>query len=306
MPKTKEHGFTNQHIVPKSYLDRFATKTENRKYRLGVVPRNGKPFINSTNNIGYKKNYYDIPFIEDTKAWEHFYSAAIEGPCSKAMDNLIIRINMSAPKLFQLTYYDKIYLSLFIISQITRVPAFIDYWQKHKSQEIFSNTKAKILEENASILSEEMIEVINKVNFTEEEIKQMILSNINDPRKIKKYCTILLNRTWCVCFNAAFNDVPFITSDNPEVLINYVDGVISNTQNGIGRKDTDIYFPLTPKISIMLLARGDRELDNIDSHMLIFDNSMVKTVEFFNNIEIKNCTDQVFYPLEYYNLKYGN
>lgn len=303
MQKRKNHSFTNQHIVPKSYLNRFATKT-GKKYRIGVVPKNGNPFINSTSNVGYIKNYYDVSFLEDEKSWEHFYSNAIEGPCKKVMDDLIIRINMSTPSLFRITAYEKTYLSLFINAQMTRVPAFFDYWKDIKSYEIINQTKANIIKENKAIISNKTIELINGISYTKEEIKQMLLYNINNPEKVINHCTILMNKIWCVLYNENYMETPFITSDNPITLINYIDGIISNTQNGIGRADTDIYFPLTPKISIILFARGKKQLENIDSKLIILDNSMIGAVEYLNNSQIINCTSQVFYPLDYYNSKY--
>lgn len=305
MSKKNNHEYTNQHFVPKSYLNRFATKAAKERYRIGVVPKNGKPFINSTDNIGYIKYLYDITFLEDKKAWEHFYNNAIEGPCDKAIDDLLTRINKSTPSTFQLTALDKIYLSLFIITLTTRVPSFIDYWQKNRSYELFNNVKSKFIEENKPILNESMIEIINGVNFSEEEIKHMILSNVNNPANIEKYCKILFYRKWCVCYNNNYLDIPFITSDNPVVFINYKEEKINPTQYGIDRNDTDIYFPLTPKISLLLFASGENWLNNIDLKMLVLDNSMIKTVEFLNYAEEQNCQERVFYPLDYIKLKYG-
>ena len=53
--------YTNQHIVPKRYLDRFGTK-DGKRTIIGariVDKGNVRFFTDSTVNVGYIKNYYD-------------------------------------------------------------------------------------------------------------------------------------------------------------------------------------------------------------------------------------------------------
>lgn len=72
-----KNEYTKQHIVPKSYLKRFAQKGESA-YRIGVIQKDNRHYIDSINNVGYIKNYYDVDFLEDKKKWEHYFDDNVE------------------------------------------------------------------------------------------------------------------------------------------------------------------------------------------------------------------------------------
>ena len=203
--------YVNQHIVPKSYLNRFATKGDTQ-YRIGVVPKKGKPFSSPVKKVGFIKNYYDDEYFEDKKHWEHFYSEFIEAPSKKPIDNMIVRINMSTPELFVLSEEEKFYLSIFMISQILRVPAYIEYWKNVKSQDIFRNTKNNIINTYRSVLSEDKIRFIEKYNIPSEQRKHMILSNNNNLEKLIKYAMIIMNKKWYVLYNQNYKSRKFSSS----------------------------------------------------------------------------------------------
>ena len=58
MPKKKDHGYTKQHIVPRAYLNGFATPGKGKdKYMIGVRQKDLKHYTTSTNNVGYIQNY---------------------------------------------------------------------------------------------------------------------------------------------------------------------------------------------------------------------------------------------------------
>ena len=68
--------FVNQHIVPKRYLDRFASKVDG-KYIIGTryyEKKQPKLFRASTADVGYIKNFYDVTDRDDPKYWEHFFA----------------------------------------------------------------------------------------------------------------------------------------------------------------------------------------------------------------------------------------
>lgn len=297
--------FVKQHIVPQSYLNRFAIKGDTQ-YRIGVVPKKGKPFPSSVNNVGFIRNYYDDEYLEDIKYWEHFYSQNIEAPCKKPIDDMIERISKPSPILFTLNEDERTYLSIFIISQMLRSPTYIDYWKNVKSQEIFRNTKNNILDRFSAVLSEDKVRVIENFKIPTDQVKHMILSNSNDPNKLIKYAMIIMSKIWCVLYNRNYKELPFITSDNPVILINFKDGIISNIRNGIGRNDTDIVFPINPRIAIMICPKGDKVIDQIDSKLIVLDETMKDMVNFINKAEYDNCANQAFLPLEYYKQKYNN
>jgi len=89
--------YVNQHIVPKRYLDRFASQIGDKRiigtrlYTRGKV----KFFLESTDNVGFIKNYYDVSDKEDPKYWEHFFASEIDSLCGKELSNIISTITMS-------------------------------------------------------------------------------------------------------------------------------------------------------------------------------------------------------------------
>ena len=79
--------YTNQHIVPKRYLDRFGTK-DGKRTIIGariVDKGNVRFFTDSTVNVGYIKNYYDVTDKNDPKHWEHYFAREIDTMCGQDM-----------------------------------------------------------------------------------------------------------------------------------------------------------------------------------------------------------------------------
>ena len=80
--------YTNQHIVPKRYLDRFGTK-DGKRTIIGariVDKGNVRFFTDSTVNVGYIKNYYDVTDKNDPKYWEHYFAREIDTLCGQDME----------------------------------------------------------------------------------------------------------------------------------------------------------------------------------------------------------------------------
>lgn len=76
-----------QHIVPQSYLRRFATLTENGNYQIGVGIRkkDGHGFsaaTQSVKNVGYIKDFYEFDCRKDIpNYWENYFAEVIEPFC---------------------------------------------------------------------------------------------------------------------------------------------------------------------------------------------------------------------------------
>jgi hypothetical protein len=83
--------YVNQHIVPKRYLDRFASHVDGKSI-IGTryyVKDKPKCFPASTSDVGYIKNFYDVTDKEDPKYWEHFFANEIDTLCGAEMENII-------------------------------------------------------------------------------------------------------------------------------------------------------------------------------------------------------------------------
>lgn len=90
--------FTNQHIVPKRYMDRFGRKDGKRTIIGTRITNKGnvKFFEDSTANVGYIKNYYDVTDKNDPKYWEHYFAREIDTMCGQAMENFITKTDLNS------------------------------------------------------------------------------------------------------------------------------------------------------------------------------------------------------------------
>ena len=234
----KKKAYTNQHIVPVSYLKRFAQKGKSA-YRIGVEQFGRKPYIASINHVGYIENYYDIPFLDDVKYWEHYFDNEIESPCRIPMTNLIAKTMLSASEMNVISDIDKYILSKFIIIQLLRVPSFIDYHILELERKIEAY-KLKIIE-NYLLFTQRHADIMSDISFSKDEIKNLILNLITNPEKLNQYCKILANKPWVAYVNCTA--LPFITSDNPVVMTNIQNLSTSRSVNGIGNENTFFSFP---------------------------------------------------------------
>lgn len=287
--------YTKQHIVPKSYLKRFAQKGESA-YRIGVIQNDNRHYIDSINNVGYIKNYYDVDFLEDKKKWEHYFDDNIEKPCDIPISHIISRAYLSNTEAIVLYEKDKLILSRFIITQLFRVPAFLDN-QINNSKKIAEKTKMVILQQ-LSFLPNEYKEKVREIFFTDNQIKDMIFTHLD--KNMGKYCDILFSKRWVVYVNKT--SLPFCTSDNPVVMTNIRTHSISRSDNGIGNENTLIFFPLNPKIAIGIYPYAFMSsLEELDGKMVILKDNDIKMVFTMNKYITTQIYKHAFIPMELYN-----
>ena len=122
-------GYTNQHIVPQSYLKRFAEKNSNNgKYHICVFSKSRKvgkgPFIRSIKDVGFIKNYYDVSIREDPKYWEHFIDRNIENKSERTINGVISKITLQQLEHFTILSQEKVTIARFLGFQMMRVPPF--------------------------------------------------------------------------------------------------------------------------------------------------------------------------------------
>lgn len=306
MPKKKDCSFTKQHIVPQAYLNGFATKGKGKdKYMIGVRQKNLTHFITSTNNVGYKRDYYDIEFLDDKKHWEHFFATEIEAPCLKTITNLIAKVTLSIGGNYMLTDSEKYDLSRFIIAQFSRVPQFIDYQINNAQYDILPKNKNEFLFMYNHVLSKKQKEVVKNIRFTDDQIKHFILSYINNPQKTNQYCEILMSKPWVVYINSCYKDIPFITSDNPVVMTNLRTRSFSRSDNGLGNSNTVIFLPINPYIAIGIYPHQFRDsLRQWESKELICSENDISFITTMNNCELSQCHNQAFVPVDFYEAIY--
>ena len=302
MSKQKKEGFIKQHIVPQSYLNGFASVEKKKsQHKIGVLHKSGKCFCASTKDVGFIKNYYDDKKLPDIKHWEHYYCNEIEASCIKTIRKLIAKVTLSNFGHVSITESEKYNLSRFIIAQFTRVPQFIDHQITIAKSDLIPSFKRKILRRYGRFLSNEKREVVNGFGFTDDELKNIVLTNINDRTKNDSYCRDLTKKIWILYINKVYRCFPFITSDNPIVMYNVLKKSFSRSDNGIGNDNSIIYVPLCPYLAIGIYPEGYRfSLNANDCKEVILDENDFGFIFKMANCEIEQCYQHAFIPLFFY------
>lgn len=248
--------FKNQHIVPVSYLNHFGTKQKSGKYLIGArtVKDNklSKPFRQSTENVGYICNYYDVPERDDPKYWEHFLDENFDRLCGNKLSCLIADTTLLPHKATVVNDDRKDLLSKIIMSQILRVPDFFDFGYK-KFQEVMKKTKGDLIE-IFSVVAPDKVHVVENLEVTDTQQKDMILTGAFDEKRFEKYCDILKTKAWVAFYNCDYKITPFVTCDNPVLVINQAGNKTGVFVNGLIQNDTFIFFPVSPAVMIAIYS----------------------------------------------------
>lgn len=294
---SRRRAYIKQHVVPQSYLQRFAEKnTNNKGYHIGVRLKNkGKInlFTRAIEDIAYVDNYYDVSTREDPKYWEHYFSKYIEPLYGQPLSKIISKITLSASGEKILDYNDKYILALMICFQISRVPAFIDR-QLEKGKNICDEIIDNFFKTYGDYLSDEQVAAINRINIDRNFLMDNVLINITDDRRLEKRTKILANKVWVVYYNNSV--IPFFTSDNPVLLYNIETHSIDYEDNGIGRNDSIISFPLTGRILVQLFSPALflNSANGIDSKRIVLENKDLKFIIGNNLLQIEHSSYQSF------------
>lgn len=249
--------YTNQHIVPKRYLDRFGTK-DGRRTIIGTRfanKGNVSFFTDSTENVGFIKNYYDVTDKNDSKYWEHYFAREIDTLCGRNMENIIAKATLSQNKAVVLSNQDKKVLSKIIIAQLMRIPNTFDY----VTNQIYPKASKKVKETVTASLPKFVLEKygnrLKSIEFTEQYQKELLLNHAFEPENFERYCSILQEGIWLVYINTHRDIIPFLTSDNP-VLVERIGSTDTGLfHNGLANPATCIFYPLSPEIAVAIYSR---------------------------------------------------
>ena len=284
-----------QHVVPRSYLKRFGKKNLNNKgYNLAVKQlKSNKIFIDSVDNVAFRKNFYDVSDKKDSKHWEKFFSSEIEPLYGPEMTNIIASLTLANKKNDILTDFQFLLLSKMISFQILRVPGFLE--RRFKNGEIMFdetiNETSQWFQLPPEIIKSKLDDFVNnKDNF----IRNMTIPLIVDKDRLDKLSDVLAEKIWLIYFNNS--SVPFITSDSPVVMHNIIRNSVSYADNGIGRDETFIYYPISSKILIRIIPRNfrGRNMDSLNNTLGFLSNADISFINSVNNLQIRHAENQIF------------
>ena len=249
--------YVKQHIVPKRYLDRFGTK-DGEKTIIGtriVSKGNAQFFTESTENVGYIKNYYDVTDKDDPKYWEHYFAREIDTLCGQEMENIIAKVTLSCPDVSVLSAHDKEVLSKLIIAQLMRIPESIDYVKTVLYPRVSAQIKEDMISAFPPAFVEKYREQIMNTEISEQGQKELILNHSFEPTNFDRYCDVLQAGVWVVYVNSWRDTMPFLTSDNPVLVESVGSQDTGMFRNGLANPATCIFYPLSPGIAVAIYSR---------------------------------------------------
>ncbi|MCD1277073.1 DUF4238 domain-containing protein [Streptococcus sinensis] len=284
-----------QHVVPKSYLKRFGKKNLNNKgYNIAVKQfKLNKIFIDSVDNVAFRKNFYDVSDKFDPKYWENYFSREIEPLYGPEMANIIASLTLSQNKDDVLTVSQIHMLSKMISFQVLRVPGFLE--RRFKHGEIMFDETINETSQRFELHPETIKSILDDfVNNKNDFIRDMTIPLIAEKGRLDKLSEVLADKIWLIYFNNS--SVPFITSDSPVVMYNCISNSVSYADNGVGRDDTFIYYPLSSKILIKIVPRNfwGGNMKSLNNTLRFLSNHDIPFVNSVNNLQAKHAERQIF------------
>ena len=249
--------FVNQHIVPKRYLDRFASKVDG-KYIIGTryyEKKQPKLFRASTADVGYIKNFYDVTDRDDPKYWEHFFAREIDSLCGREMDNLISTITLSQYDVPVLSEHYKQVLSKVTVAQMMRVPSSVAY-----IKEIYPRIEKAVKDSVIAAIPDSLMAKykpkIQNIKLDEQWQKEQFFNHSFAPENFDRYCSLMQDRIWVVYVNTQRDNMPFATSDNPVLVEGVGKKELGLFHNGLANPSTCIFSPISPTIAVASYSRA--------------------------------------------------
>lgn len=249
--------FVNQHIVPKRYLDRFASKVDG-KYIIGTryyEKKQPKLFRASTADVGYIKNFYDVTDRDDPKYWEHFFAREIDSLCGREMDNLISTITLSQYDVPVLSEHYKQVLSKVTVAQMMRVPSGVAY-----IKEIYPRIEKAVKDSVIAAIPDSLMAKykpkIQNIKLDEQWQKEQFFNHSFAPENFDRYCSLMQDRIWVVYVNTQRDNMPFATSDNPVLVEGVGKKELGLFHNGLANPSTCIFYPISPTIAVASYSRA--------------------------------------------------
>lgn len=297
--------YVRQHIVPKRYLDRFASgKAGKEQIGTRYCADNGSApvfFPKRTDEVGYIKNFYDVTDKDDPKYWEHYFADNIDTLCGKPLEHIIQTTNLSYDGAVVLTKADRTALSKLIVAQMLRIPSSVEYVQGELYDRISRTVKQRILDAFPPLISKAIENRVWSIDISQQELKEFYFNQSFSAEKFEYYCSIMDNRTYVVYYNKRWKTEPFITSDNPVVINSLSKSEIGVFRCGISDPCTCIFFPISPAIAVASYSRQGiitGSAASLDNQMVVIDEH--RWVINMNYKQMMQAYQYVFLPQPLY------
>lgn len=231
-----------QHHVPRVYLKNFCDKAG---YLSVLDKHTHRVFSTGVKFVCVENNFYTLKNIDNAYTWEQTYAEGIEPIMGELLPKLIFGENpLVRNGAHIIDDNEKIELAYTMVIQMLRGK------QSREHERVLFNENLPTVISNAknrfNISEERQREFKEKIFEDENFFKSIIMSISLDRERIEKYVEFLVDRIF-ILYRIQGN-AEFISSDNPVMFINNKTGNARMFSNGLLRPNTDIYYPLSPKL----------------------------------------------------------
>lgn len=277
----------NQHYVPQFYQRRFSDDGKN----IGVyVVDQLKAIPQAPIKSQASADYF---YTSDTEKPENVEKAfsGIEGIANEIMQKL--DANPRTP----LSEEDSFSLYVFTILQLGRTLSPMEDTREMANMMLRKVIKAQVeiskTSDNPALADYKDIsdDDIDSITLTDEAAKKLTLGSCLQmlPACIDLKCKALINETV----------TPFITSDNPVCLYNPFMEKMNYPLNGLGARGAFIYFPLSPKLALLIYDDTVYKVGNRKQSFAELHNP--NDIQELNKLSIVNCNQVVYYQPSFTN-----
>ena len=243
--------------------------------------------------MAFRKNFYDVSDKKDSKHWEKFFSSEIEPLYGPEMTNIIASLTLSQKKNDVLTVSQFLSLAKMISFQILRVPGFLE--RRFENAKIMFDETINETSQRFELHPETIRTILSDfVDNKNDFIRDMTIPLIAEKGRLDKLSEVLADKIWLVYFNNS--SVPFITSDSPVVMYNFIRNSVSYADNGVGRDDTFIYYPLSSQILIKIVPRNflGVKVESLNNTLAVLSNHDTPFINSVNNLQVRHSERQIF------------
>ena len=282
-----------QHYVPRLYLKKFAFADKKGYYVYALRKSENKIIKVNINNVAVENNFYTVEKFQDKYSWEKLYANNIEPSLKELLDDVIEKCesNVLRNDAVVIDEEQKIQFAIHIVYQLMRSIVF-----RKKEEEIYETHKplvmSKVKEHFPEIKGCELKRKIEECFENEDFFKTIAYDVTFDTKRIGRFAEIIFRKAWI--FYVLDGNRQFVTSDNPVMFID------SNTldptpfRNGLVKKDTVIYFPISKKIMLAIYSNQKYFglMNNMDRQRRILScRAERKYIDTVNLLQYQQCNE---------------
>lgn len=284
-----------QHYVPQTYLKNFATgKKNNSLYVFSASPR--KIYSSQVEDTATERNFYTVERSKNKYIWENTYAQYIEPTFGtllkqirKYCENALVQSNSTV-----ISKEQKELLSKNIVIQMLRGKQTRKYERNLYDEllpSVFGDAKDRF-----PGLDEHMLEKSFKKFSTDDNYFKEISMRANfNKESIIKFSNVLLQYSFV--FYRITGSTPFVTSDNPVILINSITQNATPFVNGLSKNTTIVYFPISPCLLLSAFHPefGFGALNSRNCTLEILDDCKEKEfIDTYNKKQFEQCYNYLY------------